>query len=139
VKPERTIDLGLRSANVQPTAGGTKVGPVDHVGGRGERERQHDVSEYERQRTLEVAMRVEYQKIRIQKLKGEVVATKYIAEMIDATFAAIKAKILALDLTMPEKIDILDELASVPLILESAIEKTTEDEKTQAPATGADK
>jgi hypothetical protein len=103
---------------VAKMAGGSAAATLSETPGSSHGKRSNLASEYEILRTEEIAMRVEYQKIRIQKLKGEVVATKYIAEMIDATFSAIKAKILALDRPLTERIAILEDLASVELILE---------------------
>jgi hypothetical protein len=98
---------GQAAATLSETPGGSTHG-----------KRSKFASEYELQRTTEIRLKTEAHQIRIQKLKGEVVTTKYIAEMIDATFSAIKAKIMNLDRPLTERIAILEDLASVELILE---------------------
>jgi hypothetical protein len=103
---------------VAKIAGGAAAATLSQTPGSSHGKRSKLASEYEAARTNEIRLKVEFHQIKIGLLKGDLVKTRYVEESIDATFSAIKAKILALDLPLPRKIAILEDLASVELILE---------------------
>lgn len=92
------------------------------------------VSEYERNRTIEVASRARHYQLRVKKMEGELLDRKLVATEIDYVFSAIRGIVLASELPTRDKTDILNNLGSIPLMLENVTQRqnaTEESSETQ--------
>jgi hypothetical protein len=85
------------------------------------RPRRH--SEYEAARIREVTSHAELFEMRIQKLRGELLDRKLIEADLAHIFSSIRGIVVASKLDLRDKTDILNNLASIPVILENVAQK----------------
>ena len=80
-------------------------------------------SEYEKTRITEIGARAALNRLKFQKLNGQVLDRKLLLGELTAIFSSIREIILASSMTKREKDDCLRNLAEIPVVLENVAAK----------------
>lgn len=105
----------------QPSAGfaAKSVGQPSLAPGSSRRRKdKSDNSVYAAARIREVNSHAEFFELRVKKMRGELLDRKLIEREVGSIFASIKGIVLASNLPMRDKIDLLSKLAGIPVLLE---------------------